>query len=136
VGRKKSIRLTRFEIEVMEVLWGLGNGSIREIHERLPEHKQVAYTTVQTVVRRLEEKGALRQIKKIGTAFIFEPVVTRKAAHLRLIDDLLELFGGSARPLMAHLAESGKLSLEDLREVEEILSEQQSNEGGGPRSKG
>ncbi|HMG36759.1 MAG TPA: BlaI/MecI/CopY family transcriptional regulator [Blastocatellia bacterium] len=136
MGRKKSIRLTRFEIEVMEVLWGLGNGSIREIHERLPEHKQVAYTTVQTVVRRLEEKGALRQIKKIGTAFIFEPVVTRKAAHLRLIDDLLELFGGSARPLMAHLAESGKLSLEDLREVEEILSEQQSNEGGGPRSKG
>src|SRR5262249_13281461 len=120
----------------MEVLWDLGNGSIREIHERLPEHKQVAYTTVQTVVRRLEDKGALRQIKKIGTAFIFEPIVTRKAAHLRLIDDLLELFGGSARPLMAHLAESGKLSLEDLREVEEILSEQQSNEGGGPRSKG
>ena len=135
MARKKAIRLTRFEIEVMEVLWDLGNGSIREIHERLPEHKQVAYTTVQTVVRRLEDKGALRQIKKIGTAFIFEPLVTRKAAHLRLIDDLLELFGGSARPLIAHLAESGKLNLEDLREIEEMISEQQSNAGDNSRTR-
>jgi len=121
VARKKAIRLTRFEIEVMEVLWDLGNGSIREIHERLPEHKQVAYTTVQTVVRRLEDKGALRQIKKIGTAFIFEPLVTRKAAHLRLIDDLLDTsrivagkiqlelrpvdLGGVVRDVLAHAAQ-------------------------------
>jgi predicted transcriptional regulator len=125
VAGKKAKKLTRFEIEVMEALWTMGSGSIREVHERLPEPKRVAYTTVQTVVRRLEEKGAVRQVKKIGTAFIYEPVVTRKAAHLRLIDDMLELFGGSARPLMAHLAESGKLSLEDLRELERILAEQQ-----------
>lgn len=122
MNKKKSIKLTRFELEVMEALWGLGSGSIREIHERLPERKRAAYTTIQTIVRRLEEKGAVRQLKKIGNALIFEPVVTRKAAHHRLISDLLELFGGSARPLMAHLAEAGKLSMEDVRELEGMLT--------------
>jgi BlaI family transcriptional regulator, penicillinase repressor len=122
VEKKKNIKLTRFELEVMGALWELGSGSIREIHERLPEKKRAAYTTIQTIVRRLEEKGAVRQLKKIGNALIFEPVVTRKAAHHRLISDLLELFGGSARPLMAHLAEAGKLSMEDVRELEGMLT--------------
>jgi predicted transcriptional regulator len=97
---------------------------VREIQERLPEKRRPAYTTVQTIVRRLEEKGAVRKLKKIGNAFIFEPAVTRKSAHRRLINELLELFGGSAWPLMAHLAEIGKLSLEDVRELENILARQ------------
>jgi predicted transcriptional regulator len=107
----------------MRVLWDIGSGSVREIQERLPEKRRPAYTTVQTIVRRLEEKEAVRRSKKIGNAFIFEPVVTRRSAHHRLIDDLLETFGGSARPLMAHLAETGKLSLEDLKELEGILAQ-------------
>jgi BlaI family transcriptional regulator, penicillinase repressor len=123
VDRKKPIRLTRFELEIMRVLWGSGSGSVREIQEQLPEKRRPAYTTVQTIVRRLEEKGAVRRSKKIGNAFIFEPVVTRRSAHHRLINDLLEAFGGSARPLMAHLAETGKLSLEDLKELEGILAQ-------------
>lgn len=123
--RNKPVKLTRFELEVMDALWELGSASVREIQEQLPEKKRPAYTTVQTIVRRLEEKGAVRQSKKIGNAFIFEPAVTRKSAHNRLINDLLQLFGGSARPLMAHLAESGKLSLEDVRELENMLVEKQ-----------
>jgi len=114
----------------MHALWEIGSGSVREIQENLPEKKRPAYTTVQTIIRRLEEKGAVRKLKKIGNAFIFEPVVTRKSAHSRLITELLELFGGSARPLMAHLAEAGKLSLEDVRELENILSQQE--RGSGP----
>ena len=123
VTRKKSIRLTRFELEIMDVLWELGSGSVREIQELLPEKRRPAYTTVQTIVRRLEEKDAVRRLKKIGNAFIFEPVVTRKSAHHRLINELLESFGGSARPLMAHLAETGKLSLEDLKELEGLVAQ-------------
>lgn len=126
--RKRTVKLTRFEMEIMDALWDLGSASIREIHDKLPERKRPAYTTVQTIIRRLEEKGAVRQTRQIGNAHIFEPVVTRDAAHRRLIDDLLDLFGGSARPLMAHLAESGKLSLEDLRELESILAQQGEDE--------
>ena len=122
MGRDKAIRLTKFELEVMHALWEISSGSVREIQERLPEKRRPAYTTVQTIVRRLEEKGAVRRLKKIGNAFIFEPVVTRKSAHHRLINELLESFGGSARPLMAHLAESGKLSLADLKELEGMLA--------------
>jgi len=124
VAREKAIRLTKFELEVMDALWEISNGSVREIQERLPEKRRPAYTTVQTIVRRLEEKGAVRRLKKIGNAFIFEPVVTRKSAHRRLINELLELFGGSARPLMAHLAETGKLNLADLKELESMLARQ------------
>jgi predicted transcriptional regulator len=90
------------------------------VHEALPKAKRVAYTTVQTIVARLEEKGAVRRVKKIGNAFIFEPTVTRSAVHRRLVDDFLELLGG-ARPLMAHLVETGKLSLEDVRQLEDSL---------------
>jgi BlaI family transcriptional regulator, penicillinase repressor len=123
----RHIRLTKFELEVMHALWDIGSGSVREVQERLPEKRRPAYTTVQTIVRRLEEKGAVRRMKKIGNAFIFEPVVTRKSAHHRLINELLESFGGSARPLMAHLAETGKLSLEDLKELEGMLAQSAGN---------
>jgi BlaI family transcriptional regulator, penicillinase repressor len=132
VARKPVVKLTRFELEVMDALWELGTASVREIQEQLPEKKRPAYTTVQTIVRRLEEKGAVRRAKKIGNAFVFEPVVTRQAAHHKLINDLLDILGGSARPLMAHLAEAGKLSLEDLREMEGMLSEQQASGGSTP----
>ena len=130
MGRGKSVRLTKFELEVMTALWALGAASVRELQEELPEKKRPAYTTVQTIVYRLEEKGAIRRVKKIGNAHIFEPTVTRKAAHRRLVDELLDLFGGSARPLMAHLVEAGKLSLEDLREVEGHLRETESPRDG------
>jgi predicted transcriptional regulator len=125
VTRKRTIKLTKFEMEIMDALWALGSGSIREVHEKLPEKRRPAYTTVQTIIRRLEEKGAVRQTKQVGNAHIFEPAVTREAAHRRLIDDLLDLFGGSARPLMTHLAEAGKLTLEDVRELEGLLSDRE-----------
>jgi predicted transcriptional regulator len=123
LAKEKSIKLTRFELEIMSALWDLGTASVRELQEHLPEKKRPAYTTVQTIVYRLEEKGAVRKQKKIGNAHIFEPIVSRKAAHRRLIDELLDLFGGSARPLMAHLIENGQLTLEDLRALETDLGE-------------
>ena len=135
MARKQEIKLTRFELEIMDALWELGSASVREIQEALPEKKRPAYTTVQTIIRRLEEKGAVRQVKKIGNAHIFEPTVTRQAAHRRLINELLDLFGGSARPLMAHLAEAGKLSLDDVRELESRLSGQESREQSPSRKK-
>ena len=130
-----AIKLTKFELELMDALWPLGAASIREIHEALPERDRPAYTTVQTMIRRLEEKGAVRQVKKIGNALIFEPTITQSAAHWRLIDDLLALFGGSARPLMAHLAEAGKLTLADVRELEELLVAQPKQQAAGPKRK-
>jgi BlaI family transcriptional regulator, penicillinase repressor len=120
--RRGAIKLTKFEMEIMGALWDLNSASIREVHEKLPEKNRPAYITVQTIIRRLEEKGAVRQTKQIGKAHIFEPLVTRVAAHRRLIDELLDLFGGSTRQLMAHLAEAGKLSLEDIRELEMMLA--------------
>lgn len=127
MAKKKQIKLTRFELEVMSALWDLGTASVREIQEQLPSQKRPAYTTVQTIVYRLEEKGAVSRLKKIGNANVFEPVVTRKAAHHRLINELLDLFGGSARPLMAHLVEIGKLTLDDIKELEGDLAEHPEN---------
>ena len=115
-------RITRFELELLEPLWKLGSASVREIQEALPEAGRPAYTTVQTMIYRLEEKKAVRRVKKIGNAHIFEPVMTRKAVYRRLIDDLLDLFGGSPAPVMAHLVESGKLSLQDIRAAETALA--------------
>jgi predicted transcriptional regulator len=126
--KKPTIKLTKFEIEIMDALWHLGSGSIREIHEALPAKKRPAYTTVQTMVRRLEEKGAVAQVKKIGNALIFAPAITQQAAHRRLIDELLAIFGGSARPLMAHLAEAGLLTLADIREIEQMLAPPKADE--------
>jgi BlaI family transcriptional regulator, penicillinase repressor len=122
--KEKPVKLTKFEMEIMDALWQLSSGSVREIQEQLPLKKRPAYTTVQTIIYRLEEKGAVRRVKKIGNAHIFEPVITRQSASQRLINELLDFFGGSARPLMAHLAQSGKLSLEDIREMENMLVEQ------------
>jgi BlaI family penicillinase repressor len=114
-------KVTRFELELLEQLWKLRSASVREVQESLPEKDRPAYTTVQTMIYRLEEKKAVRRIKKIGNAHIFEPLVTRKAVYRRLIDDLLDLFGGSPTPVMSHLLESGKLSLEDIHAAEKTL---------------
>jgi len=105
----------------MEALWSRGPCSVREIQESFPAKKRPAYTTVQTTVYRLEVKKALRRVKKISTANIFEAAVSREAAERRLIDDLLGLFGGRSRPIMAHLVESGSLTLDDVREAEKTL---------------
>ncbi len=114
-------KLSKLELQIMEALWTQGPCSVREIQESFPARKRPAYTTVQTTVYRLEAKKALRRIKKIATALIFEAAVTREAAERRLIDDLLGLFGGRSRPIMAHLVESGALTLEDVREAERTL---------------
>ena len=116
-------RVTRFELQLLEKLWDLGRASVREIQESLPEKNRPAYTTVQTMIYRLEEKGAIKRIKKIGNAHIFEAVLTRNSVYRRLVGDLLDLFGGSAAPVMSHLIESGKLSLADVRAMEKTLEE-------------
>lgn len=118
MGKQPQVKLTKLEMEIMGAVWALGQASVREIQEQLPERKRPAYTTVQTIVYRLEEKGAVRRVKKIGNAHIFEALVTRKAAHGRLIDELLHVFGGSPRLLMAQLVETGQLTLDDLKELE------------------
>lgn len=105
----------------MEVLWNQGACSIREIHEALPAKGRPAFTTVQTVVYRLEKKGALRCTKRISNANIFEAAITRDQAHTTLLDELLALFGGRPKPVIARLVESGKLTLDDIREAEEAL---------------
>src|SRR4026208_2345680 len=116
------MKLTKFELEIMEAVWAVGSGSVREIQEQLPVRNRPAYTTVQTIIYRLEEKGAVRRVKKVGNAHIFEAVVTRKAAHSRLIDELLNVFGGSPRSLMAQLVETGRLTLADVRDIETTLA--------------
>ena len=105
----------------MTALWELGQASVREIQEKLPEKKRPAYTTVQTIVYRLEEKGAVRRVKKIGNAHIFAAAISRNAAQRRLVDELLSFFGGRTQPVMAHLIESGRLSLDDVKEAEKTL---------------
>jgi BlaI family penicillinase repressor len=114
-------KLTKPELQIMETLWNRGPCSIREIHESLLAKKRLAYTTVQTMVYRLEAKKAVRRIKKIATAFIFEAAVSREAAQRRLVDELLNLFGGRSRPIMAHLIDSGSLTLQDIQEAEKGL---------------
>lgn len=116
-----SPKLSKLELEIMEALWTQGALSIREIQETLPEAKRPAYTTVQTMVYRLEGKEVVRRAKKIGNAHIFEALVSRNAAQSRLIDDLLGLFGGRMQPVMSHLIEAGKLTLEDVQEAEKAL---------------
>jgi BlaI family transcriptional regulator, penicillinase repressor len=114
-------KFTKLELQIMQALWDRGAISIREIQEGFPEDGRPSYTTVQTTVYRLEGKGAVRRVKKISNAHIFEAVVSRKAAQRRLIDDLLGLFGGRTQPVMAHLIESGKLTLDDVKEAEKTL---------------
>jgi BlaI family transcriptional regulator, penicillinase repressor len=114
-------KFTKLELQIMQALWDRGAVSIREIQEAFPEQRRPAYTTVQTTVYRLEGKEAVRRVKKISNAHIFEAVVSRNAAQSRLIDDLLGLFGGRTQPIMAHLVESGKLTLKDVKEARNAL---------------
>lgn len=114
-------KLSRLELQIMEALWNQGKVSIREIQETFPEKDRPAYTTIQTTVYRLEIKKVLRRVKKVGNFHIFEAAITRDAAQRRLIDDLLALFGGRTQPVMAHLIESGKLTLQDVKEAEKLL---------------
>ena len=121
-------RLTKLELQIMEALWTRGASSVREIQEAFPEKDRPAYTTVQTMVYRLETKKAIRRVKKIGNAHIFEAVVSRNAAQRRLIDELLSFFGGRSQPVVAHLIEAGKLTLDEVREAEQTLRKLQKKE--------
>src|SRR5581483_11647068 len=113
-------KLSRIELQIMDTLWNHGALSIREIQEHLPRGKNPAYSTVQTMVYRLEAKGVVRRARKISNAHIFEAVVPRASAQRRLADEFLSLFGGT-RPVMAHLIETGKLTMEDIQEAERVL---------------
>src|ERR1700736_465081 len=114
-------KLTKLELQIMDALWSGGALSIREIQEAFPERDRPAYTTIQTTVYRLEGKNAVRRAKKISNAHIFEAVISRNAAQGRLIDELLSLFGGRTQPVMAHLIESGRLTLDDVHQAEKAL---------------
>ena len=116
-----SPKLTKLEFQIMETLWTRGEASIRELQEVFPEKRRPAYTTIQTTVYRMEAKGVVRRVKKVGNFHIFAATVSRNAAQRRLVDDLLSLFGGRSQPVMAHLIESGKLTLEDVKEAETLL---------------
>jgi predicted transcriptional regulator len=115
-------KLAKLELRILEALWALGRASIREIQESFPEPRP-AYTTIQTTVYRLEKKKAVRRVRKISNAHIFEATVPRDAARLRLLDEILSFFGGHALPMMAQFAEAGKLSLDDVRELEKTVQE-------------
>jgi BlaI family transcriptional regulator, penicillinase repressor len=114
-------KLAKLELKVMEALWSRGALSIREILETLPPKGRPVYASIQTTVYRLEIKKAVRRVRRIGNADIFTAVVTRDAARGRLVDELLSLFGGKPQPVMAHLAQTGKLTLEDVKEVEDLI---------------
>jgi BlaI family penicillinase repressor len=114
-------KLSRLELQIMETPWTKGPSSVREVHESFPEKKRPAYTTVQTMVYRLEIKKAARRAKKIGNALIFEAVISRYAAQNRLIDELVDLFGGRIQPLMSHLVAAGRLTLDDVEEARTTL---------------
>jgi BlaI family penicillinase repressor len=114
-------KLTKLELQVMEALWQKGACSVREIQETFPETARPAYTTVQTTVYRLERKKALRCVKRISNANIFEAAISRNEAQRRLIDELLALLGGKGKLVMAHLVESGELTLDDVKEAEKAL---------------
>jgi predicted transcriptional regulator len=117
-------RLGKLELKVMDLFWKNGAQTVREIQEQLfPEKSRPAYTTVQTVVNRLEAKGALTRTRKLGNAHVFEATVSRNAVQRRLVDDFLALFGGRMQPLMAHLVESGRLTLDDVQDAEKKLQE-------------
>jgi BlaI family penicillinase repressor len=123
-------KLSKLEHQIMEALWSRGASSVREVLEAFPEKGRPAYTTVQTMVYRLEEKGAIRRTKKIGNAHIFEAVISRTSAQRRLVDELLAFFGGSSQPVVAHLIESGNLTLDDVKEAEQLLLKLKSGRSG------
>jgi len=120
-----STRLTKLELQIMEVFWTRGACSVREVQEEFPEARRPAYTTIQTTVYRLEAKGALRIVKRISNANIFGPAISRDEAQSRLVDDLLALLGGKIQPVMAHLVKTGQLTLVDIQEAERVLHQHQ-----------
>ncbi len=120
----KQPKLTKLELQILEALWAHGKASIREIQEAFPNPRP-AYTTIQTTVYRLEGKGAVRRVRKISNAHIFEPLVAREVARHRLLDEILSFFGGRAQPMMAQLAEAGKLTLKDVRELETVIKQRE-----------
>src|SRR5688572_31617635 len=126
-------KLARVELQILEILWSRKQASIREIQEGFPEPRP-AYTTVQTMVYRLEGKGALRRTRKIGNAHVFEATTTRAAVQTRLLGELLGLFGGNARPVMAHLVEMGKISHQDIEDAQKLLDAHQAKSA-QPRDK-
>ena len=128
----KPPKLTKLELQILEKLWAQGNASIREVQEAFPQPRP-AYTTIQTTVYRLEAKGAVRRVRKISNAHIFEPLVARDVARHRLLDEILSLFGGRAQPMMAQLAEAGKLTLEDVRELEKAIKQHADQKAGRRR---
>jgi BlaI family transcriptional regulator, penicillinase repressor len=125
----KTPKLSKLEFQIMETLWSRRESSIREIQEGLEAKRKPAYTTIQTMVYRLEAKHVVRRVRKVGNFHIFAPAISREAAQRTLVDDLLALFGGRTQPVMAHLVESGKLSLEDVKEAENALRKLTKREG-------
>jgi predicted transcriptional regulator len=120
-------KFTKLELHILEALWANGKASIREIQEAFPEPRP-AYTTIQTTVYRLEGKNAVRRVRKISNAHIFEPLVARDVTRRGLLDEILSFFGGRAQPMMAQLAEAGKLTRDDIRELERIIKERDERE--------
>ncbi len=116
-------KMSKLEYGIMETLWLKGEASIRELQESFPEKKRPAYTTVQTTLYRLEAKGSVKRVRKIGNFHVFAAAVTQSSAQTTLIDDLLSMFGGRTQPVMAHLIQSGKLTMKDIREAETLLKE-------------
>jgi predicted transcriptional regulator len=114
-------KLSKLEFRIMQALWEHGPCAVREIQESFPPSKRPAYTTVQTILYRLEGKGAVRRTRKISNAHIFEAALSREATQRRVIDELLGMFGGKSQPVVAHLIESGKLTLEDIRDAEKLI---------------
>ena len=124
----KAPKLAKLELQILELLWGLSKASIREIQEMFPEPRP-AYTTIQTTVYRMEKKKAVARVRKIGNADIFEPIVARDVARHWLLDEILSFFGGRAQPMMAQLAEAGKLTRDDIRELEKLIEQREKEEG-------
>jgi BlaI family transcriptional regulator, penicillinase repressor len=129
-----SAKFTGPELQVMDEFWKHGRLSIREVQESFPKKDRPPYTSIQSIVYRLEEQGAVRRVRKIGNAHIFEAVVSRQEAGGRAVEDLLRLFGGRAQTVMAHLVESGKLTRDDIRETEKLISDLERREKGDRRA--
>ena len=124
---KKLPKLSRLDLQILDVLWARGQASVREIQEGFPEPRP-AYTTVQTTVYRLEAKGAVRRTRKIGNAHIFEPLVARDVARHRLLDTILSFFGGRPQPMMQQLVQAGKLTLDDVRDLERAIRQRKAQQ--------
>jgi BlaI family transcriptional regulator, penicillinase repressor len=127
VPKSSRPRLSRLELELMDLLWARGEASVREIHEAIPEKSRPAYTTIQTMLNRMEAKGAVRKSRKIGNAYLFVPEVTRQSTYRRLINELIEVVGGGAA-VVSHLVDAGKFSLDDLRALEDQLEAKEKEE--------